>query len=325
MTLGDKIRRYRLLHGKTQKQLGEEVGFKKSTSDVRINQYETGKMAPKADIRSKIAEALDIDIEAISDIEISSFEDIMYILFELEESIGLDIEKKDGKTYLVLDDNNKDIRSLISYLNIWKNQKTNLASDPDNDEKINEYKLWKSRFVKNTQSLFDSKKEAIKNKYDSLVYKAADKIPYAKQSSDITRLLRKIIDSGISISTISFYGVGSVHAGYTFKISELLNPPSDEAAELFAQFLSEINRFNELGANCYDEVQMLDKAATITYYIPVKELSIIMMQIDEYIEFKNDPNNDNEIAIELFENSFNKDLKTYSNNIEDAISFQENE
>ena len=60
-----------------------------------MRKYESDAMAPKADIRAKIAKALNIDLEAISDVEISSFADIMYVLFELEEKYGLKIEKKE--------------------------------------------------------------------------------------------------------------------------------------------------------------------------------------------------------------------------------------
>ena len=85
MKLGNKIRKYRQLHDMSQKELGMKVGFSAATADSRMRKYESDAMAPKADIRAKIAEALNIDLEAISDVEISSFADIMYVLFELEE------------------------------------------------------------------------------------------------------------------------------------------------------------------------------------------------------------------------------------------------
>ena len=97
MKLGNKIRKYRQLNDMSQKELGMKVGFSATTADSRIRKYESDAMAPKADIRAKIAEALNIDLEAISDIDVSSFTDIMYVLFELEEEYGLKIEKNDGK------------------------------------------------------------------------------------------------------------------------------------------------------------------------------------------------------------------------------------
>ena len=52
-----------------------------------------------------------------------TFVDIMHIFFELEETLDMDVMKKDGKTHLIFDDNNKNIATLISYLNLWLNQK----------------------------------------------------------------------------------------------------------------------------------------------------------------------------------------------------------
>ena len=72
MTLGDKIKKYRLLYNIKQKELGSSLGFKLSTSEVCINQYENNKMTSKADIRARMAEILDIDIETLSNIGANS-------------------------------------------------------------------------------------------------------------------------------------------------------------------------------------------------------------------------------------------------------------
>ena len=87
MTLGDKIRKFRNLKGWTQKDLGKAVGFSASTADSRIRKYENDIMAPKNDIRQKLAEQLDVDISALSDISIQSLEDVMHILFFFEEEL----------------------------------------------------------------------------------------------------------------------------------------------------------------------------------------------------------------------------------------------
>ena len=80
MTLGEKIKKYRLMKNLTQKDLGIKVGFSAATADSRIRKYEKDIMAPKNDIRQKIADALDIDLSALSDINIESYDDIMQIL-----------------------------------------------------------------------------------------------------------------------------------------------------------------------------------------------------------------------------------------------------
>ena len=81
MTLGDKIRKYRIMNDLTQKDLGLMVGFSAATADSRIRKYERDLMAPKEDIRKKLAEALDVDLSALSDINIQSLEDVMQVLF----------------------------------------------------------------------------------------------------------------------------------------------------------------------------------------------------------------------------------------------------
>ena len=77
MTVGEKIRKYRLLCGKTQKELGLDLGFTARTADVRVNQYEKDKMAPKAEIRNRIAEVLGVHPSALSDVDIQSEIDVL--------------------------------------------------------------------------------------------------------------------------------------------------------------------------------------------------------------------------------------------------------
>lgn len=99
MTLGDKIRKFRNLKGWTQKDLGKAVGFSASTADSRIRKYENDIMAPKNDIRQKLAEQLDVDISALSDISIQSLEDVMHILFFFEEKLGMKIDRDEEKPH----------------------------------------------------------------------------------------------------------------------------------------------------------------------------------------------------------------------------------
>ena len=63
MTVGEKIRKYRLLNNLTQKELGKMALGKIGDSALRIYKYESDLMAPKTDYRQSIAEALGVDIE----------------------------------------------------------------------------------------------------------------------------------------------------------------------------------------------------------------------------------------------------------------------
>ena len=86
-----------LLRQLAQKELGEKVGFSSKTADSRIRKYKKNIMAPKTEIRNKLADALDADLSALSDINIQTYE----------------------KTTLSFDNHNKKIAPLITYLYTW--------------------------------------------------------------------------------------------------------------------------------------------------------------------------------------------------------------
>ena len=50
MAIGQRIKYFRNRIGMTQKQLGEKLGFKGKTSDVRMAQYESEARVPKIDL-----------------------------------------------------------------------------------------------------------------------------------------------------------------------------------------------------------------------------------------------------------------------------------
>lgn len=81
MTVGDKIRKIRLVRGMTQKELGEKVGL----TDVRIRQYELNNRTPKEELLRKIAEVLEVNYYALCEPRWSSMEELVFALFELEE------------------------------------------------------------------------------------------------------------------------------------------------------------------------------------------------------------------------------------------------
>ena len=161
MTLGEKIKKYRELRGLTQKALGERVGFSIGTEDSRIRKYEKDMMAPKEDIRIKIAEALDIDMSALNDIDIQTEEDAIRILFYLEEKYGLEITKTRDEILLTFDSNNTAIWKLMVYLELWAAKKEEYTRNKGNAtgefewkvyEKSNGKKELKAGFVKEIEA-----------------------------------------------------------------------------------------------------------------------------------------------------------------------------
>ena len=149
MTLGKKIRKYRVLKGLSQRELGLAVGFSEATADSRIRKYELDIIKPKDSMREKIARALEVDLSAISDIDIATYEDVMRVLFLFEEAFGMEVEIRGGKTMLVFDNGNRRIQALLSSLKLWRMQKTVLLlshGSPTADQK-KKYEIWKAGFT----------------------------------------------------------------------------------------------------------------------------------------------------------------------------------
>ena len=65
MTTGERIRKFRTENKLSQSTLGSKLGI----SQQQIAQYELGTRTPKIDTLAKIANALDIDIDNLLDIE----------------------------------------------------------------------------------------------------------------------------------------------------------------------------------------------------------------------------------------------------------------
>ena len=156
MTLGEKIKKYRELRELTQRELGQKVGFSAGTEDSRIRKYEKNMMAPQTDIRRKIAEALDIDMSALNDIDIQTEKDAIRALFYLEEKYEMDIKKTDREIRLTFDIDNTDIWKLIEYLEEWATKKEEYIKKKGNTtgefqwkiyEKYNGIKKLKAGFV----------------------------------------------------------------------------------------------------------------------------------------------------------------------------------
>ena len=76
-------------------------------------------MAPQTGIRNKLADALDVDLSALSDINIQTYEDVMHTLFLFEEEFDMDIDRTEEKTTFSFDNHNKKIVPLITYLYTW--------------------------------------------------------------------------------------------------------------------------------------------------------------------------------------------------------------
>lgn len=322
MTLGEKIKKYRLMKNLTQKDLGIKVGFSASTADSRIRKYEKDIMAPKNDIRQKIADALDIDLSALSDINIESYEDIMQILFLFEENLGMEIERKDGKTHLIFDDNNKDIEKFISYLYIWHSQKKNLISTSDtiSTEEMYKYKIWKSRFPKDINAYWNKQLDDLDQLYAPLVKKSASKNKKITLLSEFLLQIRKLIQSGVSIETnVKLSGTGQAALVLGFYLPEILNTNNKERLLHFADYIYNLETLQSYGMLIDRQILTKEKGTQVIYSLQLSPLSAFKSTIDKISHFENDIANKNDWDIESFESQFESDLKMYDMNLKEEI------
>lgn len=79
MTVGDKIRKYRLEQGYTQKELAIKAGL----SESAVRNYELGNRTASQDQLEKIANALKISPFALADPNFDTYISVMHSLFAL--------------------------------------------------------------------------------------------------------------------------------------------------------------------------------------------------------------------------------------------------
>lgn len=294
MTLGKKIKEYRLLHDMTQKELGMKIGFSASTADSRIRKYEGDLMAPKSEIRNKLVQALDVDPSALSDIDIRSIEDVVRTFFFMEEYLGFEIESFNSdqlslfnkeKTYY----SKWDISTLNSYMYIWYEQKKNLLNiKNDNQEDSNkEYELWKSRFPRDIYTYWNSLIEKIDAYYTPFVNEISNKKTKIVYSSEFIAQIRKLIQSGLEFKVDS--EIRDVNDGYLvliFKVSDLLSPKSKEIEIQFTEFLNNLKTLKEYGMIIDTTALTFTTGNIISYHMLLNPLMKKCGTIQELIQFE---------------------------------------
>ena len=99
-SLGQKIKKIRMLRRYTQKELGVMCGFSLSSADVRIAQYEKNKKIPREKILKAMCNALGVGEGALVHADMLSYQEMFYALFDMEDFHGLHPVKKEDGYYL---------------------------------------------------------------------------------------------------------------------------------------------------------------------------------------------------------------------------------
>jgi transcriptional regulator with XRE-family HTH domain len=138
MAVGNRIKRIRKMRGMTQKELGLAVGFNEKSADVRITQYELGTRTPKEKVIARIADFLDVNPQAISNIDIDSFEGLAHALFTLEDMYGLSISSIDGELCLTFDKGKNP--ALADIFDKWQREAEKLNNGEITEADYNEWR-----------------------------------------------------------------------------------------------------------------------------------------------------------------------------------------
>lgn len=100
MTVGEKIKYFRTLHGFTQDQLVQATGLGIST----LQKYESDERKPKPEQLLKISQALGISINVFMDFDIHTVSDLLSLIFKMNEQLDLNFNaEKDGNGKLIPD------------------------------------------------------------------------------------------------------------------------------------------------------------------------------------------------------------------------------
>ena len=91
MSLGKRIRSFRLKRGMTQKALGMAAGFSAKNADIRIAQYESGARTPKHELLCALAQTLEVPVSALEVPYIKSRDALEQLLQALEDEYGLTV------------------------------------------------------------------------------------------------------------------------------------------------------------------------------------------------------------------------------------------
>lgn len=186
-----------MLYATKQAELGKMVGL----SGDRIRQYENDVRKPKPELLQKIVKALNVDASSLSDIDLTTFDDIMHIFFLLENELGLSINKIHDQ-YSLTFNNNPPSKDILYALDSWYIAKqTSLRKETDDSEtamkKYNTYREWCYRYTLD------------KRAYDKLITDNLTNIykPYLDQPTkinictfkDIALILENLLRNNINI------------------------------------------------------------------------------------------------------------------------------
>ena len=140
MPVGDKIRKYRLEQGYTQKELAIKAGL----SESAVRNYELGNRTASQNQLEKIANALKISPFALSDPNFDTYISVMHSLFALEDKYGLHAYRDEsGILQLMFKDKGHNSLNMMNHIGEWADMYKKYRSEEITEE---EYLTWRSKY-----------------------------------------------------------------------------------------------------------------------------------------------------------------------------------
>lgn len=286
MTLGEKIRTYRMLKGLTQKELGMLVGFSAATADSRIRKYEKDLMAPKADLRSKIADALDVDISALSDNNISSPEDVMQSMFNIEKQYGAQVIKTGDKVSLIFDLSDSKNDLLNSYMNIWADRYLQYTVDNDYPS----YQSWEAQFPGEIPSEWNDLRTEILDKFKDIInqkeYSQIQISSLKDFAMHVFKLMRNNITFDVDYIQASSHGADKKKwdgLRFSFSAEELVGNTSPEYNYSFALFLKDISVIEQMRYSVKLNIFQANEGHKLVIYVRDPDLVSLIPIYQKYL------------------------------------------
>lgn len=146
MAVGRRIRYFRRRDKLTQKQLGELLGYSKSTAEVRVNQYENEIRLPKADTLAKLGRIFGVDAAVFDVPNIDNRAGLMQTFFMLEDIAGWKLTKVDGHFAVMLGTNVQGAQKVFDdgILQEWLDKQTALEQG---ELSRKEYDAWRYHYT----------------------------------------------------------------------------------------------------------------------------------------------------------------------------------
>ena len=265
----------------TLSELGEKVGFSKVTAKVRISQYESGKMIPKADILQKIANGLEVHISALADIDINTEEDIIRTLFEFEERLNIEVVRVPGKTSIVFNDDMLPGGMLSTYLYAWASKRNRLPeynlADKQSIKQHIDYNVWKANFPNDINRFLNDNLLKVKDKYDEKASQLALEKELVPTFYDFAEIIMRMIDNGIHPDL----SLGDRCLIISFMFSEMMSDDK-HVSDSFTVFMAANNQMMKMGLPISTDMKFSEKGEFIAYIYPMAELEPLESIIKEY-------------------------------------------